>query len=201
MSSVAICNAALALLGGKPITSLNEESTEAQLCEAAYDVARKATLEDREWSFSIRRAQLAPLLETPVWGYSKQFQLPSDLLLVIEARNDKQVNSPNSMFWSKEGDRILADSESVQVLYIANIVNTELFTSSFTQALSARIAHDIAGSITQSSRVQSEMWILYQAKLNEAAATDGKQGRNARIRSSVLETARYGSGGVASPYV
>jgi hypothetical protein len=48
-SEVSICNRALAMLGANTITSLQDGSTEANVCNAVYADARDAVLRSHPW--------------------------------------------------------------------------------------------------------------------------------------------------------
>ena len=144
MSQVAICNKALSYLGGRLITSIDDQTKEAELCKANYDSARKASLEARPWSFAVTRTQLIASAIVPSWGFSTQYVLPGNVLRVIEARNDKQNNRPNGLEWEIEDGAILCNSDSLQIRYIKDIINTALFSQSFADIISARLSHDIA---------------------------------------------------------
>ena len=60
-SEIQICNLAISWLGGQRITSFGDETAEAILCYANYELARDAVLERIEWSFAIKRVIL------PLW--------------------------------------------------------------------------------------------------------------------------------------
>jgi len=77
-SEVSICNRALAMLGANTITSLQDGSTESNVCNAVYADARDAVLRSHPWSCAIQRATLAQLSTKPVWGYDKAYSLPND---------------------------------------------------------------------------------------------------------------------------
>jgi len=106
------------------------------------------------------------------------------------------------MDWELNGNEILCNSDSLQIRYLKRVEDTARYTPNFADALSARIAHDIAGALTQSTKLVEQAYIMYEKKLTEAAALDGMQGRNRRIRSNKLTNARAaGYQNTAGPYV
>ena len=191
VSEVSISNLALTALGAKTITARTDDTTEARLIDIHYDEARDATLEAREWTFAVHRQTLAQLEETPDWGFSFYHQLPSDTIRVMEVRQSspERVNFrelSNRLDWRREGDRIASDSGTARIRYLRRITDSTKFTAAFVYAFAARLAYELAISITQSRSIQADMFSLYEAKLAMAAQTDGMQGRTEIIRSSRL---------------
>ena len=195
-SETEICNHALLSLGAKTIQALTDDTIEGRTCLRLYRVTRDATLEAREWTFAVKRAELPKLVDPPVWGFGAKFQLPPDTLRIIEARSDQVERvawrqMANRLEWVREGDELLTDASSpLRIRYIAQIIDTAAFSPAFERALSAHLAYEMAIPLTASRTLQSDMWELYQAKLKEAASTDGMQGRTQVIRSSKLTGVR-----------
>jgi hypothetical protein len=198
-SVVQICNMALGWIGAERITSLDDASTEAILCKANYDTARDTVLESREWTFAVKRFALVPTGVTPEFTWGQQFDLPTEILRVLSVERGSVVGSNElsanvieheQMDWVREGNQILTNFDAVYVRAIIRIENTTFFSASFVHALAARIAADLAIPITRSKVLQQQMFALYQAKLADAAALDGMQGRSKRIRSRYLAARR-----------
>lgn len=200
-SEVAICNQAISWLGGNLITSLDDETTEAILCKANYALLRNAVLEEGKWSFATKRFKLLPAPGTPVYGYNAQFPVPSNVLLVIEARDDNAqdvngglqtdsqgANGSSRLDWRLEGDNdglfIVATTEVVFCKCIVEVTDTTKFTTTFNQALAARIAADIASPLTESTSKEEKMWNKYNNSITLALGVDGLQGKSDRLRSN-----------------
>ena len=192
LSEVAISNLAIGWLGGTLITSLDDESVEAQLCKANFASARDAVLEAAEWSFAIRRATLTPLAVDPDHTWENAFQLRPDTIRLLTADGGQQGR--DDLAWVKEGFAILANVDVVYVTYVARITDTALFTPQFTQTLAQRIAADICISLTESRTLQESHWALYQRKLEEATLSDGMQGQPQQTKTRQVTAARFGSG-------
>jgi len=90
-SPVEICNLALSWLGGDLIISLTDDSTEAKLCNAVYAPLRDAVLEEREWTFATRRIQPPALVAGPLYGYDKAFQIPIEVIRVLQVSRAGEV--------------------------------------------------------------------------------------------------------------
>lgn len=201
-SEVAICNQALGWLGGSLITSIDpvEDSQESKLCAANYENLRDAVLEDAEWTFAIKRAEPAALAATPIYGFDKAFQLPSDCIRVLEVSNASESSTAssatmggryNKIEWVREGDQILVlGVERIYIRYIQRIEDTTKFSPAFDQALAARLAMDLAIPLTNSRALQQDMAAMYGEKKALAAATDGMQGRSRKTRADSLTRVR-----------
>ena len=61
-SEVGICNQSLSWLGGNRITSLDDDTVEANLCIDNYEHSRDTVLDMRHWTFAGAREQLNPLV-------------------------------------------------------------------------------------------------------------------------------------------
>ena len=192
-SKTEVCNLAVSWLGGKRITSIDDDTTiEARLCRANYDLSRQAVLEEREWTFAVKRAQLTPLAETPLFGYNYKFLLPPDLLVLINAYDPRHSNlkAPPGASHVREENNIFADTAEINIKYISDLENTNRFSGLFTQAVAAHIAANIAVALTENAKQQERMIIMYEDKLNRAITSDSLQGSNERIETSQLEKSR-----------
>lgn len=186
-SEIDISNRALALLGQKPIASFADPNNVAEQCAQLYPAARDKCLEDRKWSFALSRDILAPLVITPKFGYANQFQVPSDCLIL------RSVDGPDqngTLHWVREGDKILSDAGEIYITYSKSIENPDLYTNGFVEALTFKLASDLAMPITESKTMRDTYEQDYYRKISEAGSTDGGQGRQERLRSSRLVTAR-----------
>ena len=85
-SEVSICNQAISWLGGKSIISLDDGTTEANLCKANYDHLRDVVLEAKAWTFAIKRVQFAKLSEDPLYGLVLPLPFPQTSLLCCKPR-------------------------------------------------------------------------------------------------------------------
>lgn len=171
ISVVSICNRALDLLGADPITSLADGNRSARLCERHFEPARDAVLRAYPWNGAMRRASLAALAEAPAWGFSRQYQLPADCLRLWQVEDDGTIR------WRIEGRRVLTDAGApLKIQYIAQISDPTEFDALLADALSARLAADLAYALTGSSSLQEFAWRIWQSKLSEARMVDAQEG-------------------------
>lgn len=174
ISTVSICNRALDLLGADPITSLEDGSKSANLCQRNFDPSADSVLRLYPWNSALCRARLPALAEPPAWGYRYQYQLPQGpepafclRLLEIENGADYRV----------EGRRILADyAPPVDVLYIGRIVDAAAFDPLLAEAVAAKLAVHLAGNLTENgSRIDAARAYLRDI-LAQAKAVDAQEG-------------------------
>ncbi len=199
-----ICNLALGWLGGNRITSLTveENSKEWLLCSEQYADLRDAVMEEREWTFAVKRAVLTPVDEDLVWGHEKQFLKPPDSLRILTVHDNSVIRPtpvttpqpvsrgphdiPQADGWQVEGDFILANAERVYVRYNRRVTETGKFSATFVQALAQRLAAEFALPLTESRSLFDKMWTAYSVKISFGAVTDGMQGRMRKVRSRAL---------------
>ena len=142
VSDVSICSNALGYLGAQPITSLTDDPSErAKICNRVYATTRNALLQEHPWNFATFRLSLNPLVETPEWGYSTQFQLPVGLLQILDT-------SPADLDYRIEGDRLLCDESSVKIKYVKEITDPLVYSPHFVTALEFKLASVLAIPIT-----------------------------------------------------
>jgi len=182
-SQIGITNRALTFLGTDPISSIDEDSREARLVNAQWDEARQATLFDHPWNFAIKRASLAQLAETPVYGYSAKYQLPNDYLRVISTGND-----PTD--YVIESDTLLTDDGSISVRYISDVTKSGYFSAGFAEAFAKRLAYELAYPLTGNRALAEQMWNLYQVAINKAKSGDAQEGTPRKINNSNWLNAR-----------
>lgn len=156
-------------MGEDTIISLGEDSKAGRLCNLIFDRLRDAVLRAHPWNFAIKRIELAELTTTPIFGFASQFQLPTDCLRVLRTDEDQ---IPHQI----EGRVLLTDAGTVQIKYISQITDPNLFDSLFVQALEDRIAWSLTFNLTDIRTLRADMEATYKATLREARAMDGQEG-------------------------
>lgn len=177
-SKVEIANRALTKLGQSRILTLTDDVKAAREVNSCFDILRDAELRANNWSFSIKRTQLAALVSTPAWGFDNQFQLPSDYLKLL-AINDSwrvgiqdYITGPSDPF-KIEGGKILTDMDApLKIRYVARIEDTGLYDACFVEALACRIAAEVCESLTQSTSKKDVAWSEYKQAIDAAHAAN-----------------------------
>jgi len=170
-SVVQICNSALNQLGASSITALTEDSKNARICNERYETIRDAVYRSHPWNCLVKRVQLAQDSDTPAWGFTYQYTLPSDCLRVLQIRD---YNSDYKI----EGRKLLIDESDVYLIYLTIETDVNQLDILLRETISAGLAQDIAYAITSNLQVTKLMAEKYQAKLSEARHTDASEGYN-----------------------
>lgn len=163
-SIIQICNMALSHIGAGPlISSISppDGSVEAGYCATFYDLARTELLEPGNWSFSLKRAELAELTNaSDAWTYA--YALPSDCLRALRVitptigvtvfTQDEvslQPDDRQGAAFDIEGTTLYSNEPEAVLLYARDVTDSARFTASFTSALSYLLASYLAGPIVK----------------------------------------------------
>ena len=170
-SIVDICNGALNQLGATTIVSLTEDSKNADLCNARYTQIRDSVFRSHPWNCLQKRLELSSSTDTPAWGFSFKYDLPSDclrLLRILDYDSDHKV----------EGRNIIKQLFYENFIY-SRITDPNQYDELLRETLSAALAADIAYAITSNNTVtQQNMYQLFQDKLRDARFVDSTEGYN-----------------------
>jgi hypothetical protein len=158
-SSVDIANSALTKLGEARITSLTENTKGAREINAVFELRRNHLLRAFNWNFAMKRSQLSALADAPSWGYTYQYQLPSDCLRMVQV-NDAWIipgyadflGGPDEEPYKIEGQTIVTDwSAPLKVRYVRKVTNTGEFDAAFVEAFACDLALHVCEAVTQSN--------------------------------------------------
>lgn len=186
-----ICNLALNEIGEPPISDIDDISTPAARCKLVFDDIVDEVSSSKYWSKIKSRVELALLPDPPLYGYSFQFQLPSDVLQVIEI-NNIPTGPPftNVERYVIENNKLLIDRNSVFITYTKKQTNPELWGIFLERAITLRLASGIAYIFTGSRIMAQELLSLYTAYSKESASMDSNQGSRRLIRVTNLTRVR-----------
>ena len=175
-TDVTIVNAALIRLGETTITALSDETKPARLANAIYADVRDAVTRAHPWNFALARAELTANASAPTWGYANAYDLPGDpdhCLRVLTVDGEDEISGR----WTIEGRQILSNlSSPIRIVFLRRISEPDDTDPLFREALSARLARELAEPLGKSTSLQQTMGELYEAKLREARSADGQEG-------------------------
>lgn len=179
VSSVDICNEALLLVGSRKINSFEDETVEARLCKSQYPLSKAFLLRKHPWNFAIKRAILARVSGTVIFGWDYQFQKPNDFLRLLEVvelssqdPGGKMMTSDDYLF---EGNKILANSPYIGIRYVFTVDEASIFDSEFQNALAYHLAIELCETIHGSTSVKKELKRSFDYLLSDAQGTDGRE--------------------------
>lgn len=160
-STTSVCNRGLQLLGAARILDITDDTRNGRACKACYDPLRQSEIRKHRWRFAIKRVVLAPLVETDPHGeFTYIFQLPADCLKIIKPEDDIYCD------WQVEGRKLLTnDGAALNLRYLADITDPNLFDANFAEMLSAKMAEGMCEEITQSnSKISNAQGVYKEAK-------------------------------------
>ena len=170
-SIVGICNGALNQLGATTILSLSEDSKNARLCNSRFTQVRDALFRTHPWNCLQKRIQIAADSTAPAWGFKFAYTLPADCLRLLKIL-DYDSN------YKVEGRKILSNTSSMKILYIARVIDPNEYDELLRETLSASLSADIAFAVTSNNTTSQNMYQLYQEKLRDARFVDSTEGQN-----------------------
>ena len=184
-SIVDVANRALDKLGHGAITSLTDGTKAADLVNRTWPLVRDQVLRSHPWNFAVKRATLAPLTETPDWGFSYQHELPSDLLRILEVL-DLSMDE-----YQIEGNKLLCDESVVYIRYIYQVTDPNVFDSLFTNYLATALAFEMCETLTQSNTKKNLLAEELREVMLEAKRTDAVENPPVSFEEDSWVEARY----------
>lgn len=174
-SAVDICNQALGMLGSFLIASLTEDSKAAKLCNNQYEATRDAVFRSYPWNCLMTRQTLAETATTPTWGYEHQYTLPTDPFC-LRVLNMEEHDDDSEVDFVIEGRLLLTDADSCNILYIGRVTDPNQYDVLLQDALAAKLASDIAYSLTGNANLVRAMYDIYLATVRQARSVDAQEG-------------------------
>jgi hypothetical protein len=188
MDVVAICNLALKQVGGKSITSIDEDSTEAQVCKALYAPTRDAMLASHEWSFAVARLVLPADATAPAFGYTYAYTIPSTVLRVLWCDDGSGYRDIDFV---REGNKILCDvAGPLYLRVLQRVEDTSQFSPGFEQALAFQVAASACVSLTENDAKLQLLTKLATFYLRDAVTVDSMQGSSEYLQGPDLLSRR-----------
>ena len=165
MTPINICSNALVLLGGQAIASFTDGDTGSQISSQLYETTYHAMLTETLWHFATRTELLAKQVEKPKNNYTNKFQLPSDLLYIVNA------DTKHYEVYERE---LYANAESVQIemIYPVKEINLPVY---FVKALEYNLASLFAIPLTGNASRAEYYRQLYEMEFKRAKRADASQ--------------------------
>lgn len=185
-SEVDICNIALSNLGERPITARNDQNQRARACDNRFDDVRDLVLRSHVWNCALKREQLTSSATAPVWGYDVAYPKPAKMLRLISVKE-------NEYPFKIEGENIVTNSTSLNILYIEQVTDTTKYDALLIQAIALRLATEIAQDITGKTQLKEALMRKYREVMSEARSADAAEGTPQKIESDLWLESRYTS--------
>ena len=215
MTAVDICNMALARIGQRSITTMEDVGTEAGFCRQFYNRTRRLLLRQYPWRFALRSEAmvrsldaLGDPLEDVEWEYV--CDIPATSLRLVDIRHPRATAQ---IPYELQGENILlnhfdADNtpSETQVRYVADVGgytapviappapavdDADMLDDAFIDAFVCRLAADLAMPITGDPAKQVAMLQLFTAVMPTAQAASATEARKYTRGSETLAASRF----------
>lgn len=161
-----IISQALILIGEAPISSFSE-GTAGLVADQMYTITLDGLLTSHRWRFATGKQALNRLTDSPLNDYKYAFQLPSQMLMLINAQHNPRYEIYE--------DKLYTEMSSISIDYIFRPAESK-FPQYFIEALAARLAETFALSITNNQKMREAMGELAGRRFQESIFKDS-QGR------------------------
>ncbi len=184
-SEVDICNIALSNLGERSINDRTDQNQRARACDNRFEDVRDLVLRSHLWNCALKREGPLPSLATaPAWGYSYAYPKPAEMLRLIAVKENEHA-------FKIEGDNIVTDSSTLNILYIERVTDTAKYDSLLVQAIALRLATEIGQDLTGKTELKENLMRKYREVLSEARSADAAEGTPQKIESDLWLQSRY----------
>ena len=177
-SRTEIANYALIKIGEKTISDIDDDTIKtARICKRYFDQVVREVGRTTEWNCLKTRVILAPLTSTPDFEWDYKHQLPSNCIRVIEILNEYKI----PVSYEINGDKILSDTETIQLTYLNEEKDTTIFDPLFVDCVVTLLAAYISRAIKGSDDTGRILMQEYeQVVLPRARTTDRRERRRRR---------------------
>jgi hypothetical protein len=177
-TDVSICSDALVMLGAGVISSLSEGSPSATACARLYPDLKDTLLSRYDWTWSVKKVQLARLVTAPLNEWKYAYQLPGNMLTGVLAVFESNSDAARSLNygWEIYGSQLFTNMETVYIDYQESVVES-LMPPYFVRLLRIAMAAELAIVITD--QVQKMEYLR-----SIAFGSPGENGRGGLFRES-----------------
>ena len=173
-SRVQISNRALQKCGiSKRLTTFEDDTQTGRAIRDCYEMLVDAELQRNLWTFATARVLLSPDTETPIFGYSFQYQLPSDFRRVCPNDPKRHVSMRDHQI---EGRKLLTDEGgSLELRYVRSGIDEETWHPLFVEGVASRVAHEIVMELKANNTKKSALateYVQFMADARKANAIE-----------------------------
>lgn len=170
-TKIDLCSMALLKLGEKPIQSLADDSSAAQLARTLFDPVMDALIASHPWRFATRRYELAKTADD-------DFVIPADVLRVLKTPGQIQ------------NGRIIAPQDKIEIVALVR-VSPESYPSYFVSLAATKLAMDFCVPMTGDNAIFRMLAALYETEYASAKFIDSTTTTAANIENFSLIDTRF----------
>lgn len=182
---IAICNAALARIGHRPmIADLADNTNEARLASLFFGEAVSQMLREFHWPFATRRATLVVATGAEVTNWTYAYTLPTNVVAVQELvspvgrmiRPDLRIPFEIGFDSTSGVAKLFTDLVDAEAIYTTTQVSVNDFDPLFRDALSWKLAAEFAPSLGADPRIEAQCRQRYMLAISAAKAAASNEG-------------------------
>ena len=171
LTKIDLCSMALLKLGERPIQSLTDDSTAAQLARTLFDPVMDALIASHPWRFATRTYELTETIDG-------DFVIPSDVLRIIQ--------TPGTI----SNGRIIAPDDKISVVALVRVA-PESYPAYFVSLAATKLAMEFCVPMTGEQSVFRMLAALYETEYGSAKFIDSTTATSANIDNFSLINARF----------
>ena len=195
-----VFNGALRMCGERKLASLTENREPRRLLDDEWaDGAVDYCLGLGQWKFARRTVEIASSVSVaPGFGYTKAFDIPSDLIRTVALCSDEYLKVP-LLDYTQEQAYWFADVDPLYVTYISNDSNyggnLSLWPQEFVLTVQSYLATKIVEKLTQDNEKHKKVLQLHKMYKADAKSGDAMEGPTAFPPPGSWVSARVGRAG------
>ena len=179
-SEINIASNAIIRLGGDPIATFSDGgepggNKHGVIAGNLFPNIRNALLRSHPWNSAVRRVQLAPLVPTPLFGYSNQFALPGEWLRTLDINDIRADHADFRMETSGTTRVILFSAEQVNLRYIWRNEDVTTWDALLALAMELQMAVAMCYPVTLSFELRNDLRGELDGIMRQARAVDGQE--------------------------
>ena len=180
-TAIKVCSRASILMGGSAISSFEDGTVEADVCDAMYEDLARASLTNTRWRFSTNQATLTRIATAPTGRFDAAYQLPSGMIMlnaitVNDMPIEYDIYGDKAYCNAVESDAVIAD-------YIFRAVEAN-WPAYFTIAVEFSMAALLAVSVARDSQLASLMEQKANLYMMQARRLDSQQQTTRKLNTS-----------------
>lgn len=170
-SKLEIINNALMKCGLPLAASLTETDWNASV---VFETVAKQALRSFPWGFATRFASLSANTNRPAHGFAYAYTLPTDCLRIVDVRQHDDLRAPKGRF-VVSGKLLYANISPCNARYVACDLEPANWPDDFCDAVSCKIAAEIANLSAQTVTMTPGLLQMYQLSLAQAQTIDSTE--------------------------
>ena len=186
-SGIDICSRALILIGAEPITSFDDDTSEALIASNMYEDVARSNLTSTRWRFATNQSVLNRLSAAPTGRFDAAYQLPAGTLLVHAVTvNDLQIE------YNVYGSKVFCDAAPADQLIADYTYRAEEqdWPSYFSICVEYAMAVVFATALARDQSLAALMDQQLQRALAKAKSIDSQQQTTRKLVTSRFITNR-----------